>query len=357
MVISLETAVLENNNLIFPAWDYDMIYSYNIGSHQLNRIEGYNCEGTYEGPKYGSIRKYKNKLICIPLYSEAVVVFDIDDKKSNKIKLELNNKKRDLFFESLIYNDKIYLFPGESECIVEIDLNIYKAEYYSISRSIIDKLANTNGSLVRHGLSLREDNVFLACLNTNKLLKFNLNSKKFDFIEINEAENLTSVCDGRNTNEIFVLTSGGAIYSVDISKNSTNIILEGTESNKALGYTEFQYLPHSNVIVILPFEEKNIIMFNLLTKETKTIPCDGYVFWSDQCEKNVYSYVFSEKKMIKIDTINMEIVEKFEINDNDIEFSKRENIILRHSSFNKNIYKEKEEDSLRQYIDYLLSET
>ena len=61
MKISFETAGWLNGKLIFPVWDYDAIFLYDIITDKIENYENYNLIEFSNGPKYGSIVVWNNQ--------------------------------------------------------------------------------------------------------------------------------------------------------------------------------------------------------------------------------------------------------------------------------------------------------
>ena len=97
MKISFETAGWLNGKLIFPVWDYDAIFLYDIITDKIENYENYNLIEFSNGPKYGSIVVWNNQIILCPLYSEDVVILQNNSDYVRRIKIKTSESPKDLF--------------------------------------------------------------------------------------------------------------------------------------------------------------------------------------------------------------------------------------------------------------------
>lgn len=185
------------------------------------------------------------------------------------------------------------------------------------------------------------------------VLRFNFITKECELIPISTSERLTSVCDGRNKDEIFVLTSGGTVFAMNILSQDYEVIMQGMGTLKIIGYSEIQYNNEFDTVAVLPFEEKNITLYRIGTNKRIIIPCEGYVYWSSNYNNDLFAYVFSKREMIRISFESMDKVDNFEINDVNVDFGHKDLFMKKHKRSVNNLFQEIGEESLEQFLDYV----
>lgn len=352
MEISFETAAWLNNKLIFPVWNYDAVFSYDFENKKLENFEKYNLLEYNNGPKYGSIQITDNQLILCPLYSDEVLILNFYSGISKKIKLKLLELPKDLFFDSCIYNNNIYLFPGTYSAIVKINLKTYDVQYFD---DVVNKIRmSTDGNIIRHGIVQVENTAYFACTYINKLVKFNLETGLGELLDVNIDNNLSSVSESDDKNEIYILTICGDVYIYNLISGKSKLLCKGIGVTEKVAYSEIQYDKNNNIVVIFPFAEKNIRLYDINNKENYIISCGGETFWTSQHNGEIYAYIHSQNKLIIMDTLNKCIKEEVDLNDDCVKMEEARKFKLKHKIFNAGCYQELESNSLEAYIKYIV---
>jgi hypothetical protein len=352
MKISFETAGWLNGKLIFPVWDYDAIFLYDIITDKIENYENYNLIEFSNGPKYGSIVVWNNQIILCPLYSEDVVILQNNSDYVRRIKIKTSESPKDLFFESLVYNNSLYMFPGTYSSIVRIDLQTYEIQYFN---DIVNKVRKkTSGNFIRHGIVQIDKFAYFACPSINSLIKFNLDTGYGELLDVKIEDNLSSVEISNQRNKIYILTVSGHLYITDLVLNRSELLYKSTHISDKIGFSEIQFDQRNNVIVIFPFEAENIKLYDITNNEMHTIKSGGETFWSSQYNGEIYAFINSENKLLKIDVANKCIKKTIVLDDDCVLMKQDKKFKLRHNKFASGYYQERDNKSLELYIKYIV---
>lgn len=353
-MLSFECAVMNGENeIIFPVWDYDMIYRLNLNNGESRCLEGYVPEGVFNGPKYGAVCKYKNSLLIFaPSYSERVYIYDLGNNHGRYIELTTNKEKQYLFFDSFVYGDFVYLLPGRYGAIVKINLITDEVIYYEEIIDEVKKLREDKGLYFRHGCAVVGNYAYAPCHRTGTVVRINLTDDEFEMININnDRYKFTSMCV--NDNEVFALDVTGRLIRINFDEGEAQEVF----SPEYMTEREAPYLDVcscGNSIVELPRQMEFIHILNKSDEiyYDEKLYCGRIrCFGATTSGKYVYAYSYEYKQVFQISPERGEIVKKFALKpakDEKMEFE------LRHYSHQSDLFVERDYKSLNGYIDHLL---
>lgn len=353
-MLSFECAVMNGENeIIFPVWDHDSIYRLNLGNGESSCLEGYISERIYNGPKYGSICKYKNSLLIFaPSCSECVYIYDLENNQGRYIQLKPNKEKQDNFFESFVYGNYAYLLPGRYGAVVKINLITDEVIYYEEIIDEVKKLRKDKGYYFRHGCAVVGNCAYAPCHRTGTVVRINLINDEFELIDIdNDRYRFTSMC--ANDNEVYVLDVTGKLIRISSGVGeSQEVFSPGYVTEVKAPYLDV--LSCGNSIVELPRQMNYIHILNKsdgIYHDKKLYCGKMQCFGATTSAKYVYAYSYEYKQVFQISPEKGEIVKKFVIKPAKDENMKFE---LRHYSHQNDLFVERDDKSLKEYIDYLL---
>lgn len=349
MTLSFECAIRsDKDTIIFPAWDYDMIYTFDLNSGKCKCLEGYLPEKVFNGPKYGAICECKRRFIILaPLFSGRVYIHDLKEHHGTYIDLKSNVKMENWFFESFVYENYVYMLPGNYDAIVKINLLTNETIYY---RDIVSDIREKGNSEIcfRHGYALYNNYAFVPCFMSDAILKINLRNDEFKIISTRK-HNLLMM---RGIEKYaYALASDGNVLKINLSNDEINVISKLNIDNTCL-------LPYSELaickdkIVIFPWKGDKIYILSLR---------GGYQ-WDEirvgnlQCLcsisdlSNVFAYSYNKRKMLQINIETSKVEKFYPIYDDEktnIDFK------VRHSYFNNNILYERNANSISEYIKFI----
>jgi len=85
-----------------------------------------------------------------------------------------------------------------------------------------------------------------------------------------------------------------------------------------------------------------------------TIKSGGETFWSSQYNGEIYAFINSENKLLKIDVANKCIKKTIVLDDDCVLMKQDKKFKLRHNKFASGYYQERDNKSLELYIKYIV---
>lgn len=212
-------AVLENI-LFFSDNTCNALISYDLTNNTKKYICGFPEErNDNQILLHKQCLKYKNEIIFIPNNADNVHIFDVRTSKLKVLPIEKEKTLNYNFCGGIIINNFLWIFPGNiQQKIIKINLSnyeiCYKCNFYAALNKYVNLKQQAFWKVCHH-----ENNVYLALLHTNKIVKYNLEENKVDVIET-DIENLDSIYEANG--KIYVCTLKEEVYIWDNKKNKIN---------------------------------------------------------------------------------------------------------------------------------------
>lgn len=198
--IDAETAYMEGEKIYLFGSSFNLLYSYNINTKQMEIIG--------KIPKYkfistqliGRILKWRNKIILIPFLANELWIWDMGNRQWQEIGIEDASSYNMLFYQGFIHHDEVHMIGCYYPAIVRIDLNTLDLSYDRRIYDEIDSSGNKNDDIYFRTEYIKNDNiVFMGCCNLNKILKYNLDNYEYELVEVgnknNDYEGITFIND------------------------------------------------------------------------------------------------------------------------------------------------------------------
>lgn len=145
---------------------------------------------------YGSVKKYKSKLVIAPRSIPWLLIYDLEDKSIDKIELDYECMSEkgtyNLFLSMYIVNDHVYLIPGRYPAVIKIDLQSKEVVYinqwyneYTRKKGIYDSYflppSNHKGW------------VYMPDLNTNSYIKFSIQDDSYEIQKVADVTGIKAI--------------------------------------------------------------------------------------------------------------------------------------------------------------------
>ena len=348
MKISYECALIENGEMIFPVWEYDAIYRYNLRSNYLELIHGYKGEVLSTNAKYGGIYRYKNTIVLIPLWSNKVVFYDIQNENTDSVAIKSIGKEEDLFFYACIYDKYMYLFPAKYDSLVVIDLETHDIIYdYDFLLELKNNDVDGKQYYRRGGVQIG-DLLYIPTTELHCITEYNLRTREYTHIRLNGLDGrIVDMCE--YDGNLYLLKADGTVMVW--SKNQSDIkIIMNTMHPSENSYNCM--LVKDGICFLFPYYEKNIIALKLDSKEITEIRVSDeniQTFCAFSSDNDVLFYSFSMKKTLVLNVGSLKIEKEIifdDINEN-VDFE------LKHTENDCKLYKEKDSKSLEQFLKFV----
>lgn len=221
---------LDSGKLIFSAGNFNGLYEYSIIEKKLKFIGNFINEGILSQQLYGKVNKYKQKLIYAPLAAENIALYDLESGKFGSIKLprpKVACGYESKFLNSIMFDNKIYMFPGYAPYIAECNLEREKVNVFdSWYDEYMKKWGKESYLLFNYDLVMIENQIYLPSAQHSGLFRYVLDRNQFQFIEVQcNCQFISTIAyDGQrfwcstNSGKLLILeTDGTIIDEVDIS--------------------------------------------------------------------------------------------------------------------------------------------
>ncbi len=252
---------------------------------------------TGENRFINSIVEYNGKLILIPGTSRKFVTFDVDSGETNFYDYQGN----DVEYDSMMFNrynvyarygEKLYLFPGKGKDILCLHMDTMDMEY--ISAPILEYIEKYGDYRLLFVSSYHyNENVWLPCFEKNMILKMNLKSLEYEWIQVNaKGENEGYISCTGNQETIFLAANNRELLKYDISTR------EITPSSNMDGLGAI--FSYENKIWIIPKDSRDIELYDFESNQLKKYAdIDGLSFQIN-LDKNVYTRMIENEKDLYI---------------------------------------------------------
>lgn len=179
---------LDESRVFFSAGNFNGLYEYLIKENKLNFLGTFKNESILGRQLYGKIHRYKDKLIFTPLSAENIAIYDLKDKTFEAVPLPLPKVPcgfEGKFLNSVMFNNKLFMFPGRFYCIVEYnfdsgDLWIHD-DWYD---ECIKKWEKRSYLLFSYDMVKTGNEVFLPSALNSGIFKYCFNENQYDFINV-----------------------------------------------------------------------------------------------------------------------------------------------------------------------------
>lgn len=189
----------KDGKLIFVARDINMICELDTESGKTKILGNIPDEKIMEDRLASKIDLWKNFLVFTPLAAKKILIFNCDTKQWKEIHVQDKNVQLK-FFQTLFYEEKLYLIGTCYPSILKVDLENGNVTYYDeIFENIPDSEAKNQNAFFRNDYARCGQILYLASCMGNHVLKFDLKTGEFEWIEIGKAKNCYSgmTWDGR----------------------------------------------------------------------------------------------------------------------------------------------------------------
>lgn len=356
MSLSFGCAIMNGENeMIFPIKEYDMIYRFNTVDGESRCLEGYVPEGVFAGAKYGSICKCQDRyLILAPSFSNRVYIHDMYENEGRYITLRDCKVNSELFMDSCVYGDCVYLLPRRYDAIVKINLLTNQVSYYDEMIKEMKNKVNYKMYFWR-GSVTAGDYLYAPFYRTNVILKMNLKDDSYSLVKSgDDTDQFVYMCN--TDNNLFVMSYDGKISFYDIDRDIfiTRYTPGDVMENGDFVYTSLcaykNYIAEFsccyNRINILSTAGNNIHFVKSICSE------DSQWFSPIASTKYIYAYAHKEKVLYKIDVEEARVVDKINI---PTDKNEKIDFKVKHLCNQYDAYIERDNTSINKYIDFLLN--
>lgn len=139
----------------------------------------------------------EGKLIVIPYMVKALWIYDIQSETWQKVVIR-NEEQAGKFVSSVLYKNKLYLFPALYRYIVCVNLETYSVAYSEQIYAEYATLSSEEACLLDYNYVRCKDVLYIADQQTNLMLRFNLATEEYAWLRIGNSDQkwLANAWDG-----------------------------------------------------------------------------------------------------------------------------------------------------------------
>ena len=199
--IITENCITVDGKLIFIARDMNLVCSLNLETKETEIIGSIPQEYLFDYRLGAKIVSWQKKLIFIPLNADKIWIYCTRTKAWEGIELE-NRSEAEMsckIFQATLYKDILYMFAYSYQSIIKIDLKDKKVTYFDEIFVYLKNKFGTSGMCYFHcDYAQKNSNIYLASCHANLVLKFDVATENYEWIEVGSKENKYSgiVWDG-----------------------------------------------------------------------------------------------------------------------------------------------------------------
>lgn len=346
MNLSFNAGVLIEKDIYFSDRSINALMKLNIESGICQFIGQFPQENADTKLLHRDAFVYGERIIFCPDQGNNIHTYNLSYGTFESFRIYKSNQSRYRFSHSLLFDGHLWIFPGNIvQPIISFDVVNNK---YAVHASIEDSIDKSIiGSFPKNGVAIEnasviDNNAYMALTGTNRILKFDFETKKIDTFESNVGDcnflysydSVLWVCSNEyiykftdklkekrkvmingqfthecsfiiisSKNEYFMISmAGGYIYAYDANlgefkKIETAYIDQSSRYSR--GYLYENYLISQSEVILFPPYGKNVQIFNVDRREVRVIK-------SEIIKDNVYKKIYKECILKSKDKVHYE---------------------------------------------------
>lgn len=188
----IEGICVDGDNAWFAAESFNGLYYMDLKTYQKKLLGVFPNAVKFQFRLYSTIKKYKNKLLCVPMAADNITIYDIDTNQFHELHLRKNAWITDHMFDPLRkflavvpYEKWMFIVGCSYPAIIRLDMETEEMVYFTewvedLQKFILDK---TN-VYFRYDTVIQGHTFLIASCIANVVMSFDLQSCKHKFIQI-----------------------------------------------------------------------------------------------------------------------------------------------------------------------------
>ncbi len=315
-----ENIYIDEENIWFTEFNYNALCKINKRNKCVKLIGVFPEEKIIQRSLYTSIVMYKNKMYFAPYSAHEIGVYDVNDNKFEKIKIDLPGKKNCLewekgkFLKAVESRDKIWFIPYYYPGILCYEINTGKCFCFDDWVDIIErKRASKWGYFM--DVEVAGNKLILPCACSDAVVIFDVLTGKSKVILTSSTKYQCKYCGIINVNNIFYLISAdGMIYKRRLEREQEEItkIKLPVSVTDEIAFYPVQYM--NGYIYMFPYQKNKGIKINtktdlvedefLLNIKENNFSDTAFYLTSIVDNKKLYATSVINKEFIEFDFLN-----------------------------------------------------
>lgn len=282
------------NDLYFVSTEYNIVFKVGIFDGKLDIIDSIPEEAINSKRLCSKIVVWKNCIILAPMNGKKIWKYSLIEKKWKGYELKkiqgLNDL--DLMFQAVIYNEKIFFIGCNYPAITIFDPNSEQIEYVEDPYLEYKDLEfSVEDVFFRTDYVMKDSFLYIASCLKNTVLRFDLDSYRYDYIELGTEKNRFSGI--AYDEECFYITprKKGPLIIWDGKEYVNEIALPYRNARETLSFVNVVYLNNSFILAMgsSAKDEYSFIVENKNKNTEKSImPIDERYYFYRKVDDDLY---------------------------------------------------------------------
>jgi CDP-glycerol glycerophosphotransferase (TagB/SpsB family) len=327
-----EDMVIEGDTMWFPENNFNGLFKMDMITKKIELLCEFSNDNINELRKYGSVSKYRDKMIFAPMGAKDIAIYNTSNKELTKCKLKEPKISKKIsyneslkFFATVNYKNWIFIIGCSYPAIIKVNMDTDEVEYYTDWVKKVEKyISNENDVIFRNDVYVRGNSIFIPGCNANIVMEFNMDSGNAKIHEVGDKECCySSICfDGKD----FWLSprrSGDIVKwnekTGEIKKynNYPEGFMSGYNSFSKIIYNKSEIIlfpAEANMTLKVDIETGKMMPISMLDEiyEQHRYSCNNWAFkyyLVDSSDENMYIFPSKNNKFISWNRETMEITE------------------------------------------------
>lgn len=189
-----EDYVKKGSDIWFAAGNYNGLYKFDIINRKVKRIATFPGELISKSWAFRKVRLWKEKLLFLPAYADAVYLYDMKDGEFDRIDIldekELSEYQEKCKFQCFeMYGDWLYLIGHEYHGIIKVNLTSRQVQKIKNFPNEVLKNIEAGGPCFGSEVLIENNIIYITCMSSNEILMLDVNNDSFRVIEVGNCKN------------------------------------------------------------------------------------------------------------------------------------------------------------------------
>lgn len=302
LMLFSEDAIKIENRLFLFAKNLNILFSINIDNGSIKFYGSIPEEETFCKRLSCKLIHWKNKIIVVPLKAKKIWIYSLNNNTWKGISFDrykLGASKTN-FRQAIVYKESLFLFGGHYPAILKMELSTYKISYIKEPFYRYTKTREKQEELYFRGDFVCEKNIILlASCKNNSILKFDLETQAYKWIEIGGKSNKYSGIMWDGNNYWIAPRHDTPIVKWNGREEFVEYKIPRTKTNRQNYYSG---IVKRNNQIIIPALGNNSHTVILTNEGVMKFDNRGYMFYK-KTEKGEYIAQYSDGRVIYVNAV------------------------------------------------------
>lgn len=194
--VSTHDFAVVGKNIYFFSLHYNGLYCLHMPKKRLEFLGSVPYEEFRMKHLYGPVAEADGKLYMPPMNADEIAVYDIKQRKFDKIALDYKYRNKGAKFFGVVYYDrKMFFIPCWYRYLVVLDIDSGQTTYLDQWYRMLYTKEMPLKRLVRNGYFIKNKMVYLASMADNSLIKISAENYNTEIIKIgNDSDGFVDMC-------------------------------------------------------------------------------------------------------------------------------------------------------------------